>query len=205
MRIRSILLGLGAICLAAPAGAAEIYTLTGTLTGFQTTYTCDAGIPSMGGGLSDGCPILSSFEEDFALFLYLDLSPGVNDFYSGNPRGGYGGWHGTIVNNGDTLTGLDLTFGQTTCSLGPFTAGCFGRTGTAPTFNVHTGAVPEPSTWLFMLLGFALVGAIIRRAKAASAFHPKHTLAPPKKKAPVKAPLFSLVSEGWWSRGGSNP
>ena len=173
MRIQSILIAVGAIGMAAPAGAAEVYTLTGTLTGSQTTYTCAAGIPTNGGGLSDGCPILSSFEEDFALFVFLDLSPGVNDFFWGNART-IGGWQGTIISSGDMLTGLDLWFGYTNCPLPRPSVGCFGQSGTAATFNVQRGAVPEPSTWLFMLLGFALIGAVIRRAKAT--FHTKQTL-----------------------------
>jgi hypothetical protein len=164
MRIRSILLGLGAISLAEPAGAAEVYTLTGTLTGYQTTYTCDAGVPTPEGGLSEGCPIRSFFEDDFALFAYLDLGPGENNFFWGNAREN-GAWQGTIISSGDTLTGLNLLFGQYNCSPAPPHAGCFQRSGSAPTFNVQKGAVPEPSTWLFMLLGFALVGAMARRAK----------------------------------------
>jgi hypothetical protein len=154
MRLPSALIGLLALLSGSAAGATvSAYTLTGTLTGSQTTVACNP--------LDPACFVTTPFTQDFGVIVFLDLSAGSNDFIYGSPYAGIGSWHGTIVDNGG-LTGLDLTFSRTSCGPGTPAIGCVSRTGSSATFNVEAGAVPEPATWAMLLLGFALIGVVLR-------------------------------------------
>jgi hypothetical protein len=155
MRLLNALLGLLALLAGAPAAATiSPYTLTGTLSGSQTTIVC----PLIGG---PSCIETNPFTQDFGVVVILDLGAGSNPFSFGSPYSGPGLFQGTIVNNG-ALSGFDLTFGQSSCGPGTPGVGCINRSGSAATFTVQAGAVPEPATWAMLLLGFALVGLFLR-------------------------------------------
>ena len=156
MRQPSPLLALCALVFAAPARAELLpYTLSGTISGTQTTVVCVPNDPA--------CLVTTPFTQPFAFTLGLDLEPGLNEFQFGSPL--ISAFSGTILNEDDELSGLDMIFEARSCMPGNPPVGCFWRTGAAATFVVQQGAgVPEPATWLFMLLGFGWVG-IRQRAK----------------------------------------
>lgn len=154
----AVLLGLLTIASSQARATVLPYTLTGTMTGLQVTAGCNWNDP---GG---GCPIYSSFTQDFSLFAYLDLGPGSNDFVIGGPPRAHPQYSGTIFVDGDTLTGVDFAYDFTTCGVLE-TTGCYGRSGSAATFEVQSGFVPEPATWIELLLGFGLLGALFRRRR----------------------------------------
>jgi len=98
----------------------------------------------------------------------IDLVQGDNPFtYGGYYSSGY--ITGTINNDNGLLTGRDLTFAYAACS-----AVCPGDHvyATASTFRV-TGGVPEPGTWLTLLLGIGAVAWAARRARVHRWSQPK--------------------------------
>lgn len=161
MRISTALLSLYALGAATPVSAAVLpYTLSGTITGTQTTVVCDLN-PN-----EPACLVNSPFTQSFAFTLSLDLIPGLNPFETGSPYSGFGAFAGTILNENGSLSGLDMSFGQSSCGPGVPGIGCFTRVGSAPTFIVQPGVdVPEPATWLLMLLGFGVLGTTMRPAR----------------------------------------
>ena len=165
MRKSSLLLALCALAFAAPARAELLpYTLSGTISGTQTTVVCVLN-PN-----EPPCFVNTPFTLPFVFTEYLDLNTGLNEFQSGRPLEFL--FTGTILNENGELSGLDMFFGQRSCGPGVPGVGCFWRSGTAPTFVVQQGAgVPEPPTWLFMLLGFGWVGTRLRVGKRQSHFH----------------------------------
>lgn len=158
MRKSSLMLALYSLAFATP-GRADLlpYTLSGTIVGTQTTVVCvlDPNDPA--------CLVNTPFTHPFAFTLTLDLEPGLNEFQTGSPYSSFGAFSGTILSENGELSGLNMIFGQSSCGPGIPGIGCFTRFGTAPTFVVQQGAgVPEPATWLFMLLGFGYVGLRLR-------------------------------------------
>ena len=156
MRKASLLLALCALAFAAAPARAELlpYTLSGTISGTQTTVVCELN-PN-----EPPCFVNTDFTLPFVFTEYLDLDPGLNEFEIGVRLEFL--FTGTILNENGELSGLDMFFGERSCSGVPG-VGCIWRSGTAPTFVVQQGAgVPEPATWLFMLLGFGWVGTRLR-------------------------------------------
>lgn len=96
---------------------------------------------------------------DFSL-APTHLSEGDTEFSWGNPHS-TGLWSGTINNSAGFLTGRNLSFAlqDANCRFG--TVGCQFTFANAATFNV-AGGVPEPGTWVTMLLGFLAVGTALR-------------------------------------------
>jgi hypothetical protein len=163
MRLPSIVLALCAAGLSTTARAEELpYTLSGIIEGSRDIWTCDLDEYPYCGFHS------SSFSQSFAFTLFWDLDPGLNEFHYGSPHSGFGVYEGTILDEGGNLSGLNLFWGTTGCFPEP-REGCVELTGTAPTFTVQRGnAVPEPSTWLLMLVGFGLAGYWLRELSARS-------------------------------------
>lgn len=143
-------------------------TINGTVTGTQTTVLCDSGSAAdclttyPGGTLSD--QFLAAF--DFPL-VTTNLVQGDNPFTLGNPRAS-GFWSGTITNSDGYLTGQNLSFirESSSCQFGAI--GCQVVVASAATFNV-VGGIPEPGTWATMLLGFFLLGSVMRKRLACPA------------------------------------
>ena len=78
--------------------------------------------------------------------------------------------NGTGPGVGGSVTGnLALTFAspQTSVTLSDFVTRYQGFTYNNTTSAIGTPAVPEPSTWAMMLIGFGAIGAFMRRGKAA--------------------------------------
>ena len=140
-------------------------SINGTVTGTQTTVQCNfASAPDClatypGGTLSQ--QFLAAF--NFGLPSAV-LGEGANAFTYGNPRAN-GLWSGTIVNSNGYLTGQDLSFipEDASCMFGAL--GCRVVLASSATFNV-VGGIPEPGTWATMLLGFFLVGSVLRKKPA---------------------------------------
>ena len=136
-------------------------SINGTVTGTQSTVQCNvASTPDClaiypGGTLSE--QFLAAF--NFSL-PPANLGQGTNPFTYGNPRSA-GLWSGIIVNSNGYLTGQDLSFirEDSSCMFGA--VGCRVVLASAATFNV-VGGIPEPGTWATMLLGFFLIGAVMR-------------------------------------------
>ena len=154
---------LGLIAVSTPLKAQLLnLSINGTVTGAQTTVQCNfASAPGClatypGGTLS---------EQFLAVFNFslppANLGQGANPFTYGNPRSS-GLWSGTIVNTNGFLTGQDLSFirEDSSCMFGA--VGCRVVLASATTFNV-VGGIPEPGTWATMLLGFFLVGSVLRK------------------------------------------
>ena len=154
------------IGMASPASAQLVQlSINGTVAGTQSTVQCNSSsAPAClttypGGALTD--PFLATF--DFAL-TPVNLLQGANAFTYGNPRAN-GFWSGTITNSNGYLTGQDLSFVRedSSCMFGA--VGCRFVVASAATFNV-VGGIPEPGTWATMLLGFFLLGSVLRRSPA---------------------------------------
>ena len=137
-------------------------SINGAVTGTQTTVQCSsASTPNClatypGGTLSE--QFLTAF--NFSL-PPANLGQGANPFTYGNPRSS-GLWSGTIINSNGFLTGQDLSFirEDSSCMFGA--VGCRVVLASATAFNV-VGGIPEPGTWATMLLGFFLVGSVLRK------------------------------------------
>lgn len=145
-----------AACCAAPAQA-KLYTISisATLTGLTQTYDCPT---------PDRCVATFSYEpflvERNGLIINLEEGANTLDFYDPGRRESF---MGTILNNKGSFSGINLTYQFDGCFPAPRT-GCVGRNGTAATFYVG-GGVPEPATWLTLILGFMAVGGALRSAR----------------------------------------
>lgn len=97
--------------------------------------------------------------------LTLIMSSGPNIVYNGAQI------NQGVLANGDQINGL--TNGRVTYSViggGPFIVGATFRSIGQNSFefdDLAVAAIPEPSTWMMMLLGFAAVGFGMRRRNAA--------------------------------------
>jgi len=97
-----------------------------------------------------------------------------NIFYSGGPFVSYGGWSFNLA--GGPITQVNVWYGDAGGTNGftgtnywldinpPDTTGFGPNAGPLTSFSVT--AVPEPSTWAMMLLGFASLGYFAFRRKA---------------------------------------
>ena len=99
-----------------------------------------------------------------------------------NPRTGFVGWNGSnsqFTFNNSTSTAANMGWEQrsfifgatgatTTLSFSSDAATAAGFYGPALD-NVSIAAVPEPATWMMLILGFGLVGGAMRRRKPVAA------------------------------------
>lgn len=153
MRFAMITAALGAAFLSVPAQATVfVVSIQGTVTGTKETFFCT-------GALTPSC--LEASSHDFTLPLgTVDLVEGENTLTWGGYRTS-GEYKFTIIRNGNSLTGVNLSYNYISCSGSP-PPGCYAIYASAPTFNV-TGGVPEPATWAMLLMGFGAMGAGLRR------------------------------------------
>lgn len=164
---------LTATCLASPASAAQfLFTfdsegvdVTGTLT---TTDVPDAlgavEITAASGTASGFGAITLIARQGFAGNDNL-LFPGTGQLLSANGFSfSAAGLNANLFFS--TALGSFVLFGSTATSTGALGIGTFAVT---PVVTDPVPAIPEPSTWALMLLGFGLVGAALRRPRIASA------------------------------------
>lgn len=158
-----------AACLfavATPASAALTQlTISGTVTGTQTTIKCPPGSPMScfvaypGGNLSQA--YAASFSE---AILPLDLQEGDNAFTYGS-LSGIGLYSGIINNTGGVLTGRNLFYSYENPGVRTVTLNSSYIFASSQSFSVAAvTAVPEPATWAMMLIGFLAVGSALRQA-----------------------------------------
>jgi len=142
---------------------AQVFSLSinGTVTGTQATVVCNS---ASGPSCLSTFPSGSSNEQFLSAFDFFlpptNLAQGDTAFTFGNPRAS-GLWSGTISNMNGLLTGQNLSFirEDSSCQFGAI--GCRVVIASAATFNV-VGGIPEPGTWATMLLGFFLLGSVLR-------------------------------------------
>ena len=171
LAVLAITLGVGVPSL---AQAAIVETIvdpdTGTTLGSITFPTLagdsDAGVLFSYGGFTQAditsisWTIASSTDEVVALEL---------NALQGDPDCGFAA-QTNCSNSTLNLTETAASGGGTSCSFGDGTGSCTGSASLRFVAYVATGAVPEPSTWAMMLLGFACLGyAGYRRAAARAA------------------------------------
>lgn len=89
-------------------------------------------------------------------FAPLGFTIGANDAISFDISGGTGA---AFLSNGNALYSVSLTSGAATS---------IGTVAGAPLSGLTVGSVPEPATWALMIGGFGLVGASVRRQRAAA-------------------------------------
>ena len=163
LRVCAVLVALG-VSFPARATVFLNVSVNGTLTGTTTTVMCNPGSPVDCLASFPGGVMTAPFNERFSLSLgMLELDEGDNDFSFGNPFS-TGLYDGIINDAGGVLTGRNLQFSlaDSSCRFG--TVGCRSVFASASTVDV-SGGVPEPSTWLLMLLGFGVTGFALRRHK----------------------------------------
>ena len=146
---------------------AQVFSLSinGTVTGAQTTVVCNSASAADCLTTYPGGTLNEQFLEAFNVSLFTTyLAQGANPFSWGDPRAS-GLWSGTINNADGYLTGQNLSFihEDSGCRFGA--VGCEYVIARASTFNV-VGGIPEPGTWATMLLGFFLVGMVMRTKPA---------------------------------------
>lgn len=70
--------------------------------------------------------------------------------------------------SGSALSGQGFIAGKTLADLGVSPGSSFKWTGPQDTLTVNFGVVPEPSSWMMMILGFGLVAQALRRRHRAA-------------------------------------
>lgn len=151
------------------------------ITGNLNKSKSSASIPKLGGGDSDElrqralgkvfptppAPPGAAVGQDEPVFFALEEQPstpymlegpfGTSDLVGGGPVIGAGGFIGIPVAGSGSGGGN---------GGGPSGGGSDGGTGGPPPSPPPFSAVPEPSTWAMLLLGFGLIGAGMRRRRA---------------------------------------
>lgn len=176
-----------AMLAGAPASAAVVYQYTGNnfTSVFAPGYTTSDKITGTL-TLSSALPAsLNTLTDETALVTAYSFSDGVNTFATGccgsgnqtifefttDASGAITSWVVTLETN-DNHTGdltTELTFDQSLVGgvLGGSNEGSPG----VWSLQSATSAVPEPSTWVLLLLGFGAVGWRLRSAAAAARRH----------------------------------
>ena len=104
-----------------------------------------------------------TFENESFVFNGADVTGGIKFF----TNGGLGGFDLQLSGGTEVFTGPQLFTGPT--SDPSFLTGIFALSqGTTVTISEVSAAVPEPSTWALMLLGFGAVGASMRGSRKAA-------------------------------------
>jgi len=189
MRMRNIRLLLAASIIAASAASAQASTVLYDLT-FNNSLGSVVGTAQLALNLSSPTfsgNINSSNDSGFVSLTGTLLG----DSFSVTQTTGYGGFDNIFITSGITLVNGNITNivtpygGQGIGASGPrffffnptasepglsFTFTPSRETTTAGTVSSEVAAVPEPSTWAMMILGFFGVGFMAYRRKAKSAF-----------------------------------
>ncbi len=173
-----------AILAAAPARAAVVYNYNGNdfTSVFAPGYTTSDKITGTL-TLSSALPAsLSTLTDETALVTAYSFSDGVNTFTTGccgtgnqtifefmtDASGAITSWVVTLETN-DNHTGdltTELTFDQSL--VGGVLGGSNEESPGVWSLQSGTSAVPEPSTWMLLLLGFGAMGWRLRNATAAA-------------------------------------
>lgn len=162
MRIVLGIAAAGLLTLAAPASAQVLQLkLSGTLQGTQSTLKCVPGAPASCFDTYSGGNLVQSYQNDFSQFYFstTGLVQGDNPFSFGDPYS-IGRWEGVITNDNGVLTGKNLFYSYQSGGVRPLVGGSYFVTAKASSFAV--AAVPEPGTWLLMLVGFGAIGTVLR-------------------------------------------
>ncbi len=167
------------------AGGTDIsgWTVSGNSVDYIGSYwTAQNGARSIdlaGNGIGTISQILSTVAgQAYQVSFWIARNPdnGVN------PRTGFVGWNGSnsqFTFNNSTSTAANMGWEQrsfifgatgasTTLSFSSDAATAAGFYGPALD-NVSIAAVPEPATWMMLILGFGLVGGAMRRRKPVAA------------------------------------
>ena len=153
-----------ALCVSFPADATAYINvgISGVTSGITTTLMCGSGSSPDCLSTYPGGVLTSAYTEPFSVAIgRIALEEGDNNFSFGSPYSG-GLFSGTISYHDGILTGQDLQFSRADGSCRFASVGCQSVFASASTFNV-TGGVPEPSTWMLMLIGFGAIGLALRR------------------------------------------
>ena len=184
-----------AISAAAPAALISPTMSLGQVIGTVaagTSYTVSAtGTIALCGSCNAGSALLFNPDGTVATFAqapYSAFNSGPKDY---DPAGGttdygaygpginfgelYGSFSATPTAGGLFVIGYGTTFTASASGIlyGVINDSAYGDNPATPQFNVTlspaaTGAVPEPASWAMMVGGFGLVGAAMRRRRAAS-------------------------------------
>lgn len=167
---------LAAACLAAPAQAAPhlyVFDYQATAYGQQIVYDPNA-TPFCGtpGAPAQACYGTAPFTITLGGQVQFFNETGTGDFAFGSFCANCTGWGGTITggfNNGiQAFSGVNFAYQNGSTSLGSSYA-------SASSFYVRLvsidgqavpGPVPEPATWAMMIIGFAGIGAALRRRQS---------------------------------------
>jgi hypothetical protein len=190
--MRNIRLLLAASIIAASAASAQASTVLYDLT-FNNSLGSVVGTAQLALNLSSPTfsgNINSSNDSGFVSLTGTLLG----DSFSVTQTTGYGGFDNIFITSGITLVNGNITNivtpygGQGIGASGPSSSGFFffnptasepglsftftpsGETTTAGTVSSEVAAVPEPSTWAMMILGFFGVGFMAYRRKAKPTF-----------------------------------
>ena len=191
MRMRNIRLLLAASIIAASAASAQASTVLYDLT-FNNSLGSVIGTAQLALNLSSPTFSGNINSSNDGGFVSLTGTP-LGDSFSLTQTSGYGGFDTVFITSGITLVNGNITNivtpygGQGLYASGPSSSGFFffnptdsepglsftatlsGET-TAGTVSSAIAAVPEPSTWAMMILGFFAVGFMAYRRRAKPTF-----------------------------------
>ncbi|MBW6530741.1 PEPxxWA-CTERM sorting domain-containing protein [Sphingomonas sp. RRHST34] len=156
MKVQVLSLAMAVAAVAAPANADASsffeFRISALGTGFIFPYCTQAQGPT--------CAVQRPIIEEIRSPLFGEyIEEGVNIFSSGRYNAA-GQFSFTIERRGTSLYGRDVRFLYQPCSAGS----CDLKMLSSSSFTIATNSgVPEPATWLTMILGFSAVGYSMRR------------------------------------------
>jgi hypothetical protein len=143
----------------------------GVVTGVEFRTTCAGGPCSTTNILFEQLPFATQLSGSFTNSLGpIEISEGQSVTLRINPSApnGIPSITGTVTNNGGFLIGTNLGYTLNDCPDGFPTRSCSDFFAFASTFNA-IGGIPEPGTWLMMLLGFGAIGFSMRKTRNVTA------------------------------------
>jgi hypothetical protein len=178
------LLASAVLCLAASLAQASPVDVTETISGSSGAWVYDFSVTNNLGGTND----VYAFGVELPTANETGIPSGWGNYGSYNPQGAGGPnisfnnvWISpnlstVIIAPGLTLSGFEVTDTSTApvssvdwfafAYNGTYTGGGNFSTSDSPGFAGTVSAVPEPSTWAMMILGFAGVGFMAYRKKS---------------------------------------
>lgn len=152
-----VILASAAALLPVPANAAT-FLLSGTVTGTaRGIVACEAGM----------CPSETPYTDTFSFYVDLPLLPDLSTYsfpYTG-PSANAGGYEGSFrsIGNGQ-YEGISITYSRASgsCSVGNLMCSVDAGAREFSVLQVSPPPVPEPMTWMLMLLGFGAIGGAMR-------------------------------------------